>query len=110
MDFLYQISNLIKQENVIGIEEFYSKHRSSLDIDTEGSLAKFISFKQDDVAKSILPLNLLNIEKGQTAVPVRYVAYVYSKQSFLKYVSFFTRKMQHVNKIMTWINQFKYFA
>ena len=64
MDFLSQISNLIKQEDVIGIKKFCSKYQSSLDIDTQGSLTKFISYKPDEVTKSIMPFNLLNIEKG----------------------------------------------
>ena len=61
--FLSQISNLIKQEDVISIEEFFSKYRSSLDIDTQGGLTEFISYKPDEITKSTMPFNLLNIEK-----------------------------------------------
>ena len=75
-----QISNLIKQEDVISIEKLCSKCRSSLDIDTQGGLTEFISYKPDEITKSIMPFILLNIEKGQTTVPVRYVACVHSKQ------------------------------
>ena len=72
--------NLIKQEDVICIEEFCSKYRSSLDIDTQGDLTEFISYKPDEVTTSIMQFILLNIEKGQITVPVRYVACVNSKQ------------------------------
>ena len=41
--FLSQISNLIKCGDVISIEELYPKYQSSQDIDTHGSLSKFIS-------------------------------------------------------------------
>ena len=94
--FLSQISNLIKQEDVISIEKLCSKCRSSLDIDTQGGLTEFISYKPDEISKSIMPFILLNIEKGQTTVPVRYVACVHSKQYVLTYViifCLFTRKM-----------------
>ena len=81
MDDLSQISQLIKEEDIIGIEEFYFTHGSSLIIDTQGSLAKVGSYISDEVAKSSMPSHRLHIEKGQTAVPVRYDVCVHSKQS-----------------------------
>ena len=77
MDLLYEISNLMKQKDVDGIAEFYSKYRDSLDIDAQGSLCKLSSFQTDEAAQSLVPSLSINIKKGQTAVPVRYVAYAH---------------------------------
>ena len=47
MGLLFKIFNLVKQGDIIGITEFYSKYRDSLEVDAEGSLSKVSSFEKD---------------------------------------------------------------